>query len=498
MVARKFDMLRLLETSHQTRELLEGIEVAKDSGNSLHASEHHLALYVKALEEGDLDELMEHINAIEDIYASDPIFESALINWRLQVQTFRSMYKVYESSLHLNGDSIDHIKMGLASQLEAMKSQGAAPDAIKSVEISQDLLMREIARDEAQVIADFEIRKMFQAVMKRRSDPKFISRFLAGGLQVQTIRQEIYTAETSSDYKTALKLIAQLEDLCSTEIGSILLSPDDIKTHRENDTAKLKWNEAVLAWKECMVESNYDSARASLETLSSNEVNMSASDAVQEGAQRLWEVTENFQLSSEMEKVKQDLVTNPISAISRSDKLLSMHSDGAFSHIESANLSFNIKIIRLNRYLALATHHDNEGEWDQMIEALDGWLQLNQEAVASDPRSHDNIRDLRETAEFRKHNDAVTVLDRDCRFEEAQVHCEALIALFERQQASPEARRKICPRMTREMLDNMAGQLSIKRGIIDALGLQAGKAYILMARAVAGYNHPNTIQHGWE
>ena len=497
-----FNLVADLSKYEDPLQRLIAIEAAGDSGNLVEAVMHHRVLILDAMKNLDFDEVMEHMSALERIYESDSLFASALeeaIKQRQIMQAIHGLHRALFSMSSASGGTAQETLSSLDSIIDTMTKNQAPPDNLRMLEISRDIWKREIERDEPGLVksvanSEADIRekteKLLKLIMRRKRNPKFIEDVLSEGLEIQTLYQQIYNAETLGDFDTALRLIDRIEELSHLELGRILLSADDVEQHRNNDIRKRKWNNTVGAWKQRILENDYMGARACLQDMAEqreSEAN-SSKEKVTSNQSNLDQTTEIFHWNAEFDAARAAMISDSSKAIRHYENLISLHDNGGFSHLEPLSLAQTLKAAKSNRLLALMNRAIDGSCWDEGIAYGDTWISLNMAGLIDDPRAHDNILDLQEHCVFQKHNNGIKSADKEMHFGDALKHLNRLDELFRNQQRSPELARKVCPKMTKDMLDGMREQLNAKQNLIDNFGEVMGKAMIMRARELVGYN----------
>ena len=487
---------------------LREIDDAKDSGDVSRAAVEHKALLQKAVADGDIENIMEHVNAIDQLYASDPRFTEVLEEFKRHTCVLRAMADTFNSLFALGKSDHSGSAIGILQNVErligAAKVQGLSTSNIRILENAKELLGRELDRDGSSLTKFREdatarlrghLKRGFRLAARHQDNLEYLKEMQEVLGQTSDLYRRIYDSESDGDFGTAVMHLEQMARLAETAPGNEVLDVDFIESHRQEDVMMMNWNTTVTSWGQNMMNNDYEGARVELKRLwDLVDVQPDKRVCVSE----LQSETEQSHLTFEKNKAREEReASNFAAAVARLDKLLTLFSTGSFSHISSIDNHELEKDLRLGRILTMAQKGMSESSWENSGKAWDEWLSLNEEKAKIDPRSVDHIRDLRETCEFHMHNNRLLQLDRECRYHEAQQHLDSLVSLYDRQRKSPEVKRTICPRMTKEALDGMTQMLSSQKAVIENLGPEGGKAFILACRDLNGHNYPFRLKLDW-
>ncbi|KAF2793252.1 hypothetical protein K505DRAFT_375472 [Melanomma pulvis-pyrius CBS 109.77] len=486
------NMNRYYATLSTEKSKLEKLATALDEGDIHRATEAQHSLAMNALQRKDFDEAMEHLDSLQELYAGNPHYYERLEGQNGQ-ESRATAHRTFQAALDaLSDGSIESAVDGLKYNerlIAGMESQRIPEmqDAIQVLAIGGQLWKRDLERNPSGLAAssrDLGIktresqRQVLELISENHSKPEEMHKILQMCLEIQNLFQKRAMAQDNDNEEEELKIITRQLQFTKTDIGKVMrnfLNPEELQRDLENIKLRRDWQRLVD-------ESNFLGARVRLKLASERD-----SFKILE---ILWPATEKLQLGTELTKAEEEAKLHPPS-VSRYEKLIDMHASGEFSHMDPKQLDSSMKVIRYNRSWTLSGVAFKNNDWKIAIACLDECLASGADDPQSNPRKHDKIIDMKESVNILMHTNELRGMDMTCDYQDGQRHIDALRALFEHRRNSPDVQRSL-PSIdwTPELFDRAQSQLNSKLMIMQSMGPEMGKAFILASRQAPGSEWP--------
>jgi hypothetical protein len=231
------------------------LESAVDSGDWATAAEHHRSLMRDAATRLDFDEVLEHINALTNIYQNDPLFSSALEELDMQRRGFVIFAKLWDNLSNGTGGSSGGLQQNaesLRALTRLMEENDAPQEYIHPMHIGQSVWDHAAESGNGEMFGssytkaqkDQWAQDLMQAFTRGSNDPQYRQALLSTQMKVLSLGRDIYHAELAGDrasIERALVQHSELEALAETEVGPLFIDVDQLPIDRARFLMKLQW-----------------------------------------------------------------------------------------------------------------------------------------------------------------------------------------------------------------------------------------------------------------
>ncbi|KAF2842361.1 hypothetical protein M501DRAFT_988587 [Patellaria atrata CBS 101060] len=482
-----FDMVKQHTTLEDPSHRLSAIEEARDTGNWADAAEQHQGLLLRALQEVDFEEVLVHIRSLIAIYRRSPIFAmkiKEIIGLQKFIEALAPLYENFVQLLENRTEKAVEENLRLSDRLvHVIREVNPSEENLQITDGFQDLWKRSLQGPASIRFTKEWLQETFRKHLRNLRKPGYQNRVIEMALRFKDIYRRMIAAEDAHDYETCLEVLDYMDELTDGELESDFFTREEVERDRE----MYKWKRDYWALSDglgdAIVENEFDIARECLRGMKDLLCARDVSLSQEKGLYDLYELIERMHWNHEWQKVISATKEHRWRDAVRICSTLEMLSqDGLFDHLKNDPF----RTAKSTRLMALYQQSDAGKDWDSCLKYCDDWVELNADKLKDNPRAHDLVISMHETAEMEKYNTVALVLDQQCEFERALKHFEILEKIFQRQQQTPEVKRTSVILLPKVIAD-MRSQLESKVAMMQLMGPTLGKQWVLSVREKIGY-----------
>ena len=488
---RNADLMEVVLDQQDELERLGNMERGLDRrGNPTVAFQQHLGLMVDAFENLDLEEAGNHIAAAVSISEQDGSGSETADKLRnVQEHVFNGILK----HMIMPGQDSDlgSAERGLPEMMDdaikSLKEAGASTQSILFLENSRGTLdtLESIgfANDPKMKAA---VNQMIQKTLKPHiskvySNSRYGEEIFEVLLEIQSIYQELETAEKNKDYERSLELFAQLDELSTSkeEFSDVIsLVKDNLPSSRRSALV----NSLMENLKSVMNATTAAERGRKLSIIQQrkDQLKKRFPEALEMFPSEIFEVTERLQILIFSTEAEEALSNKDYPKCYDSlEKLFARCDSGCFTYLKDEILADCLQTPRLIQLKARLYEATGNERWKDGITCCEEWQQKHKSHwswILASPDGNE-IVDIRDSCECFYHFDGLQKAIKELNTSDGFYHLEKLQALQRRQQKLPNGIKRKCPELTREVLTPLEEILISQSKVIATQGLETAKTF---------------------
>lgn len=456
------DMLKFSRRYKKTHNRLDDLEDAMNTGNPSAAAQHHEALLWEAAKVFDLDEVDEHVQALERIYQNNPAFEQRLQEVRKRKATAQSM-KALSQALKAGSDSVGNDLLdAFARYKETVAENGAPAEVNELLDINLQMLAqdRELYGEQSLVSSsagdsnEQTVQSLIRRILPQLGNASYIEQLPATALEVVKLQREIQIAEAAKDHDAERAALDRYEELSRRPVAADMIDRDWIDRRKKEMDRLLLWQPHLDRWTKAMNETNFTAARKCLDAMASEQPERWSSEWATERLRQLRKSTETMHWESTYQAAMAAFDQQDFEKSAELlDELVRLYDGEGFSNVDDEIRRKYLYATRSNQLVSHANLAIHASEWQKAREYCNEWEGFVKDSSEDDiVDDRHRFQDLKELCEFKIHVSGFEKAMEALKTNEASRHLVALYELSDQQTKTPAVRRRLAPIVPKDML----------------------------------------------